>query len=819
MKKMNLFYCLVLAAMMMFANNVQAQTSWESVVLEDAFGDDRTAQADVVQGGGVGNLYLKGVTAGSGIRETFIKLSLDDLDNLAGVMLDDAKVELRLYTGRTNADAAQNQISVYPVANTWDETTLTWNNSRTIQAAALALPAIASGQGVRVAGYSGSGQQGDIVTDAYNAANVSLFDISAYAIEQYKAGNKTISVLLHVTNNVGNGDQQLASKDLAATAADHALKLPKVIVTEPTATADFTTPAIGFKDTALQFTNTSKLATSYAWDFGDGNTSTDENPTHTYTATGNYTVGLTINGSAELIQTKSINIYNLSNETIVGGNMELADKDSWGIIGESTFAASGATGVTTWGDTSPTGFGTSGYLSVTGGAGTAAIQYYIWQAVQLEAGGIYDFSMDWAEGVYNRHWYQVFIGTVVPGGADYSDNQVGSLMPSWVTEDANLGYTPNTFTHQYTPTSSGVYYFVIKFGCNPGGGKMEAMLDNVKLEKVLDPIPAFTASSFGFAGVPVSFTNTSANATSYSWDFGDGNTSTDENPSHAYTAVGEYTVTLAATGSSTASITKTVKILGVSDETILGGSMEAADRQHWGETGGVSTGTNSQHIWGDLPNAERTESYKPAGFETAGFLTVAEDWSGNIAYKIFQAVNLTAEAIYDISFDYAVGSHRRTWLEVYLDTTIPGAGDYTTGRLGDGLIPWSADYSGSGGNTLEKFEEAYTATTTGVHYFVIKWGCGSGDNGYFNTSMDNITLVRRTTSANAALDASSKVYADNGRVFVQSAQTSNKIAVYNTSGQLILSDSFSSERYESKLLVPGLYIVNVNNEVHKLSVR
>jgi PKD repeat protein len=34
---------------------------------------------------------------------------------------------------------------------------------------------------------------------------------------------------------------------------------------------------------------------------------------------------------------------------------------------------------------------------------------------------------------------------------------------------------------------------------------------------------------------------------SYLWDFGDGSTSTEENPSHVYTAVGRYTVTLTVT--------------------------------------------------------------------------------------------------------------------------------------------------------------------------------------------------------------------------------------------------------------------------------
>ena len=39
--------------------------------------------------------------------------------------------------------------------------------------------------------------------------------------------------------------------------------------------------------------------TSWAWDFGDGTTSTLQNPTHTYTTAGSYNVALTVNGSAD----------------------------------------------------------------------------------------------------------------------------------------------------------------------------------------------------------------------------------------------------------------------------------------------------------------------------------------------------------------------------------------------------------------------------------------------------------------------------------------------------------------------------------------
>ena len=55
-------------------------------------------------------------------------------------------------------------------------------------------------------------------------------------------------------------------------------------------------------DTVATFTNTSVGATTYAWDFGDGNTSTTTSPVHNYSTSGTYTVTLTAtNGNCESI--------------------------------------------------------------------------------------------------------------------------------------------------------------------------------------------------------------------------------------------------------------------------------------------------------------------------------------------------------------------------------------------------------------------------------------------------------------------------------------------------------------------------------------
>lgn len=62
-----------------------------------------------------------------------------------------------------------------------------------------------------------------------------------------------------------------------------------------------------------------------------------------------------------------------------------------------------------------------------------------------------------------------------------------------------------------------------------------------------DPVMPSPDFSFEIDDKTVTFTNLSEDADSYSWDFGDSNTSTDENPVHTYGAYGDYDVRLTAT--------------------------------------------------------------------------------------------------------------------------------------------------------------------------------------------------------------------------------------------------------------------------------
>jgi PKD repeat protein len=94
-----------------------------------------------------------------------------------------------------------------------------------------------------------------------------------------------------------------------------------ITVNENSPHAAFTgTPTSGTPDLRVEFANTSTYYTQLTWDFGDGGSSTEENPIYTYTAAGSYDVSLTAVGSGGTdVETKSsyINISTLATPAII----------------------------------------------------------------------------------------------------------------------------------------------------------------------------------------------------------------------------------------------------------------------------------------------------------------------------------------------------------------------------------------------------------------------------------------------------------------------------------------------------------------------
>ena len=102
-------------------------------------------------------------------------------------------------------------------------------------------------------------------------------------------------------------------------------------------------------------------------------------------------------------------------------------------------------------------------------------------------------------------------------------------------------WSTGEITQTISVTESGTYSVTVT---NPSSGC--TVTDNITVTVNYTPVSGFTYTA---DGLTVIFTNTSTDGATYSWSFGDGTTSTEEDPSHTYGADGTYTVTLTVTNS------------------------------------------------------------------------------------------------------------------------------------------------------------------------------------------------------------------------------------------------------------------------------
>jgi PKD repeat protein len=143
-----------------------------------------------------------------------------------------------------------------------------------------------------------------------------------------------------------------------------------------------------------------------------------------------------------------------------------------------------------------------------------------------------------------------FTGSPTSGCAaltvEFTDQSTGEIDSwSWDFGDGTTSTAQNP-THEYASAGS---YTVSLTVTGPGGSDTETKTNYITVSTT--PVADFTASpTSGAAPLTVSFTDQSTNnPTSWSWDFGDGTTSTQQNPSHEYSAAGTYTVKLTASNS------------------------------------------------------------------------------------------------------------------------------------------------------------------------------------------------------------------------------------------------------------------------------
>lgn len=361
---------------------------------------------------------------------------------------------------------------------------------------------------------------------------------------KWDLGNGTISYLqnpIATYFNPGSYNIKLVAK--SATGADSIVKSQYVVVNAPP------TPVFGASDTAgcfplkVQFTDTSLAGsgtiTDWQWDFGDGTLSNLQNPEHTYTNSGNYTVILRVVNS--------------------NGCSGVATKASYIKIPSGVKADFSYTSTAGCRPPSPVTFTNKS-------VGTDSLKY-LWDFGDGNTSALKDPLNNYqAAGSYTVK----LIATNGFGCADTLEKpnaiNIGFVnakftMPTTICEGS---------TFQITNTSDPSTYIGVKwdFGDsttstvnNPLKSYAAAGTYNIKfvadfgscqdsMIKVVDvlpkPVAAFSAANNTACKTPlvVSFTNSSTDAVSYKWDFGDGSTATTKNPNHTYTIAGNHTVSL-----------------------------------------------------------------------------------------------------------------------------------------------------------------------------------------------------------------------------------------------------------------------------------
>ncbi len=317
--------------------------------------------------------------------------------------------------------------------------------------------------------------------------------------------------------------------------------------------ADFSgTPTSGIAPLGVVFSNQSSgNYASCAWTFGDGNTSTTCNPSHTYTAAGTYSVSLTVTGPG------GSNTQTKTNYITVSGPPPTPDFTALPLTGQAPL--------------------TVGFTNNS----TDTINSWLW---------------------------------------DFGDGNTS---------------TPENPWHSYSVTGT---FTISLTATGPGGSQTKVKANYIRIGT--DSIIAnFSAQpTVGPSPLAVQFSDESAgNINNWQWDFGDGTGSTLQHPAHTYSQTGDYTVTLTVAGPSGNNTETKTNYIAVTDELSI--SLTASNNspamvgQVVGLTATITTGDNVAYVWdfggGDTgAGANITHIYQTAGNFTA--LVTATNSRGKI---------------------------------------------------------------------------------------------------------------------------------------------------------------------------------------------
>ena len=334
---------------------------------------------------------------------------------------------------------------------------------------------------------------------------------------------------------------------------------------------------------------------SYSWDFGDGNTSDQANPIHTYGSAATFDVTLTVTddlggigsvattaviSNSGLVELKNaISQSGISASTgdfakffvnVPAGATNLVIKISGGSGDADLYTQSGA---------EPTD---SSYVCrpYVGGNSETCTQVApaegLWY-VNLKAYSTFadvtvvaSFDSGTANAAPIANANGGYAGYVAQGisfssqGSSDSDGSIASY--EWSFGDGSVSSQANP-SHAYS--AAGNYTVTLTVTDDGGLSDISTTTATVSATQNIAPTAVANGPYAGDVNANISFSSqgsSDADGTiaSYSWAFGDGSTSTQANPSHAYASAGSYTVSLTVTdnlgaiGTSVADVTVSI---------------------------------------------------------------------------------------------------------------------------------------------------------------------------------------------------------------------------------------------------------------------
>jgi PKD repeat protein len=359
---------------------------------------------------------------------------------------------------------------------------------------------------------------------------------------------------------------------------------------------------------SVSFINSSEYEDSLLWNFGDGYTSTEESPTHSYTESGDYEVILISNndcGSDTSSQIISVLIPPIASfqASTIEGCIPLTiqfESTSTGIVDNFLWTFEGGNPATSTEANPSITFDQPGNLEVSlevsndAGANQiiqTAIEVYPdpisafnYSVSNLSVSFInsseYEDSLLWNFGdgytsteespthIYTESGdYEVSLISNNDCGSDTSSQIISVLIPPIASFQASTIEGCIPLTIQFESTSTGIVdNFLWTFeGGNPATsteanpsvtfdqpGNLEVSLEvsndagaNQIIQTAIEVYPdPISTFNYSVSNLSVSFINSSEYEDSLLWNFGDGYTSTEESPTHSYTESGDYEVSL-----------------------------------------------------------------------------------------------------------------------------------------------------------------------------------------------------------------------------------------------------------------------------------